>query len=214
MSRLPAIACIERGREGYPPSLVRFLGEGAPERIFLLGNAKLLDVDALGLFCSMKCPGNVILKALDLAKALREAGIPVLGAFHTSMERECLNILLRGTEPVIICPARGLEGMRLPSGVADGVKAERVLLVSPFGPTHRRANAELASQRNRFTAVLAGKAFVPHAAKAGKTEALCRDIVGMGKRLFTIDCPENANLLALGAKPLTCEEIAVLRGLA
>jgi predicted AAA+ superfamily ATPase len=40
------------------------------------------------------------------ALALREAGIPVIGGFHAPMEKECLDLLLRGTQPVVICPAR------------------------------------------------------------------------------------------------------------
>jgi hypothetical protein len=31
------------------------------------------------------------------------------------MEKECLELLLRGMQSVVICPARGIERMRLPS---------------------------------------------------------------------------------------------------
>jgi hypothetical protein len=53
-------------------------------------------------------------------------------------------------------------------------------------------------------------AFVSHAAPGGKTEALCREILAMGKPLFTVDAPENANLLAQGAKALAVEDVPVL----
>jgi predicted Rossmann fold nucleotide-binding protein DprA/Smf involved in DNA uptake len=187
------------------------LGERAPERIFLLGNAALLRSDSLALFCSIKCPGNVILKTYDLAKALRDADVAVIGGFHTPMEKECLALLLRGAQPIIICPARGLERIRPSAGVKNGIVAGRVLLVSMFGPRHRRATVELADQRNRLVAALAGMAFVAYAAPGGKTETLCREIIAMGKPLFTVDAPENANLLALGAKALAVDEVSVLR---
>lgn len=48
----------------------------------------------LVLSCSIKCPGNVILKTYDLAGALCDAGVPVIGGFHAPMEKECLDILL------------------------------------------------------------------------------------------------------------------------
>jgi len=204
-------ARVERGDGAYPDSLTKFLGDRPPERIFFLGNAEILQKDSLALFCSSKCPGNVILKTYDLAKALRDADVPVIGGFHTPMEKECLALLLRGTQPIVICPARGLERIRLSAGVKDGIEAGRVLLVSMFGPRHRRATAELADQRNRLVAALAGMAFVSHAAPGGKTEALCREILGMGKPLFTVDAPENANLLAQGAKALAVEDVRVLR---
>jgi hypothetical protein len=47
----------------------------------------LLRPDQLTLFCSIRCPGGVILKIFDLIRAIREADIPVIGGFHTPMER-------------------------------------------------------------------------------------------------------------------------------
>lgn len=204
---------IERGDAAYPASLTRLLGDRAPGHIFFLGNPDVLRWEMLALFCSIKCPGNVILKTYDLAKALRDAGVPVIGGFHTPMERECLDLLLRGSAPVVMCPARGLHRMRHSPKVIEGIRAGRVLLISPFGPRHRRATADLADQRNRLVAALGGTAFVSHAAPGGKTETLCREIIAMGKPLFTVACPENSNLLALGAKALAVEDESVLREL-
>ena len=52
----------------------------------------------------------------------------------------------------------------------------------------------------RSVAALADAIFVAHASLGGKTESLCREIVAWGKPLWTVAGPENANLLALGAK--------------
>jgi predicted Rossmann fold nucleotide-binding protein DprA/Smf involved in DNA uptake len=184
--------------------------EQAPECLFLLGNTELLRGDSLALFCSIKCPAGVILKTYDLARALRDAGVPIVGGFHTPMRRECLALLLRGAQPIVVCPARGLEGSQPPPDVQDEIKAGRVLLVSMFGSWYRRATAELADQRNHLVVIPAGMALMSHAAPARKTEALCREIMAMGKPLFTMHAPENANLLALGAKPLVVEALSVL----
>jgi predicted Rossmann fold nucleotide-binding protein DprA/Smf involved in DNA uptake len=202
---------VQKDDPNYPAILRASLGERAPKRLFVLGNPELLRSETLALFCSIKCSGNIILKTYDLAKALRDAGVPVVGGFHTPMEKECFALLLRGTQPIIVCPARGLERIRPSAGVKDGIEAGRVILVSMFGPGHRRATAELANQRNRLIAALAGMALVSHAAPGGKTEALCREIIAMGKPLFTVEAPENANLLALGAKRLVVEELGVLK---
>jgi len=76
----------------------------------------------------------------------------------------------------------------------------RLLVLSPFDARCKRATADLAEQRNRFVAALADAVFVAHASAGGKTESLCREIVAWGKPLWTVPGPENANLLALGAK--------------
>jgi hypothetical protein len=41
---------------------------------------------------------------------LGDAGAPVIGGFHTPVERACLEILLRGKGSGILCPARGMYG--------------------------------------------------------------------------------------------------------
>jgi len=97
-----------------------------------LGNTNILKENKLALFCSRQCPGNLILKAYDLARSLRDAGTTVISGFHTPVEKECLRILLRGKQPIIICPARSIEGMRIPSEWRQPIEEYRLLLLSPF----------------------------------------------------------------------------------
>ena len=58
------------------------------------GNLSLLDEPLTALFCSNRCPGDLIIRTYDLARAMRDAGVPVIGGFQTPMERECLRLLL------------------------------------------------------------------------------------------------------------------------
>jgi hypothetical protein len=85
----------------------------APMQVSAIGNTDILHEKKLAFFCSVRCPGSIIIQTYDCMKALRDAGVTVIGGFHSPMERECLNILLRGTQPAIICPARSLENMRI-----------------------------------------------------------------------------------------------------
>lgn len=169
-----------------------------PATLTLIGNGDILANRTLGLLCSVRCPGAVILKAYDLAVALRDAGVTVAGGFHSPMERECLRVLLRGTQPVIVCPARSIETMRVPAEWREPIEQGRLLIVSPFATGKRRATTALAQERNRFVAALADAVMVAHATRDGRTEALCREFVAWRKPLYTFDTPENANLLALG----------------
>lgn len=181
----------------YPNSLRE---SGAVVPFHAIGNLDHLDTRLLGFFCSSKCPGNVILDTYDLARELRDAPVTVIGGFHSPMERECLDLLLRGSRPIIICPARSIDRMRIPkpwkAPLADG----RLLVISPFVEHRPRVTVELAGERNRFVAWLADKVFIAHAAAGSKTLAFCRELLASNKPLLTIDRPENAALLELGVE--------------
>ena len=51
------------------------------------------------------------------------------------------------------------------------------------------------------------QAFCAYAAPGGKTEALCREVVGWGKPVDAFEGPRNANLIALGAQAATPEHL-------
>ena len=172
------------------------------------GNAQLLAEPLVALFCSVRCPGDVILRIYDLAVAMREANVPVISGFHTPMEKECLRLLLRGTQPVVICPARSIANMRLPATWRPALAEGRLLVISTFPPAAKRATAKFAAERNDFVVRLASRVLIAHAAPGGKSEALARRAVELGKDLLTLDSSTNENLIALGAKPICPEDFA------
>jgi len=112
---------INRGDPSYPATLFQCLGKESPETLSLIGNAELIGTRPLGLFCSRKCPGTIILQTHDLVQQLREVGTSVISGFHSPVERECLSILLRGNNPIIVRLARGVERMRIPKGISKTV---------------------------------------------------------------------------------------------
>lgn len=122
------------------------------------------------------------------------------------MERECLTILLRGTQPVILCPARGIAGLRLRKEYKQPVGQNRLLFISPFGQKASRATVEMALFRNRLVAALADAIVVAHAAPRSKTEQFCREVLAWGKPLFTFDDDANFALMAAGARPMVAAE--------
>jgi predicted Rossmann fold nucleotide-binding protein DprA/Smf involved in DNA uptake len=153
----------------------------------------------LALFCSIKCPGELILKTYDLAKALRDCGVVVISGFHSPMEQECLNILLKGQQPVVLCPARGVETMRLRPEWKTPIQQGRLRLLSPFPADCKRMTRQTAEKRNRFVADTADAVFVSYAVPGGKTEALCRQLLTEGKPLYTFASPATDNLTSAGA---------------
>ena len=97
-----------------------------------LGPVALLAARKTALFCSSQTPGDAILRAHDTARQLRDEGITVVSGFHSPIEKECLRILLRGKQPIIICQARAIERMRIPPECRAAFEADRLLLLSPF----------------------------------------------------------------------------------
>lgn len=174
-----------------------------PAGVYTIGNQSLLAESLTGLFCSARCPGGLILQTYDLARELRDAGVATIGGFQTPMERECLRLLLRGMQPLVICPARGIAAMRIPASYRPALADGRLLVASAFPPWARRATADLAGRRNELVRSLAARIIIAHAAPGGRTEALARRAAAAGQPLLTLDSPANANLLALGARPIT-----------
>ena len=195
------IVSLEQADAAYPGSLPTYLGKKAPKRICALGDLDILREVALGLFCSVKCPGNLILRTYDLARELRDAGVTVMSGFHSPMEKECLALLLRGKQPVIWCPARRLATTRIPKKYAKPLLDGRLVMLSPFETNVKQATVEIAGVRNDFVAALADKIFVAYAVPGGKTETFCRRILEWRKPVFTFDSPDNAGLLGFGARP-------------
>jgi predicted Rossmann fold nucleotide-binding protein DprA/Smf involved in DNA uptake len=189
----------------YPAYALQRLTDPTLGQVALWGNPTLWTErrgPLLALFCSTKAPASILLQVHDLAQQWRTDGVTVISGFHSPVEQECLAVLLRGPGPVIVCPARSLDGMRLKREYREPMAAGRLLLMSPFGEKVRRMTADTALTRNRFVAALADTLLIAHAQPGSKTEQLAQEVLGWGKPVYTLDHPANQHLLALGAKPL------------
>jgi predicted Rossmann fold nucleotide-binding protein DprA/Smf involved in DNA uptake len=157
----------------YPARLGKRLSQATPPVVSALGNMNLLALPKTALFCSARCPGSAILRAYDQAARWREASRCVISGFHSPVERECLCIMLRGTSPVIICPARSLP-KRIPPEWLTPLAEGRMLVLSFFLPSQSRVTAQLARHRNEYVAHLADEPWFAHAAKGGKLEEIAK----------------------------------------
>lgn len=160
---------IARGATKYPAMLVSRLRDNAPEELIVLGNPDLLRTRRTALFCSTRTPGDAILRAHDAARRMRDDGVTVISGFHSPIEHECLRILLRGKQPIIVCPARAIDGMRVPTECRIAFDAGRVLYVSLFAGQPRRITADSALRRNEMVAALADDAYIAHVSPGGQT---------------------------------------------
>lgn len=195
------VQTINRSDNAYPAVFQSRLGKDAPAGLYVLGERAILRRRLLGLICSIQCPGSIVLKTFDTIRALRDEGVAVVGGFLSPMEKDCLDILLRGKQPIIFCPARGLKGLRLGDKARQAVDEGRLLVLSVFSDDVRHTTAAQAVRRNNLVAALADALLVPYAAPNGKTWTTVHAALKRNQPVFTFDVDDNAALLKAGAQP-------------
>jgi len=202
------IISLKKNNPNYPSALQQHLGKNASDTITAIGNLDILRHNSTAFFCSTKCPGDLIVKTYDITQILRDAGMTVISGFHSPMERECLTILLRGAQPVIISPARSINNMRINKEYKKPLKDGRLLFLSPFDENQQRISATTSHYRNLFVAALSAVIFVIHAGTGSKTESFCKEIIFWQKPLYTLDSDYNRNIINIGAHSVKPDDIS------
>jgi predicted Rossmann fold nucleotide-binding protein DprA/Smf involved in DNA uptake len=216
------ITVVRQGEEGYPAAASEwnqwteqdalFSGEeaGAAPPLAIVGSLGILTRPTIGLLCSVRCPGNLILNAYDFAKKTPHDGPAIIGGFHSPMERTCFETLLVRHVPIVYVPGRRLNQRGIPSAWWDACAEDRLLILSPFADSQRHVTRDLAHRRNLLIAALADSLFVPHAIRGGDTEAVARMSLHRGKAVYTLDDGENTYLVQMGARSMTVAEMLTL----
>ncbi len=146
-----------------------------------IGNEEILKNYKTAFFCSKKCPLDLILQIYDKAREWRENKICVISGFHTPVEKDVLNFLLKGEQSVIICPARNLNEYRINADIKKEIDDGRVLIISKL--QNRRISKKFSNERNFFIADLADEIFVGYTEPGGTTEKMCDYVTGLNKRI-------------------------------
>ncbi len=166
--------------------------------VYAIGDPELLKYAFLGMFCSRKCPGDLILRAYDFAKELRGAEVPVIGSFQSSIEKDCLSLLLGGTQPVVMCLARSIDRLRIRKEWRPAIEDGRLLILSIVPPRYPRPTKKRANSRNLFVAAVAEAILIAHAAADSDTEKLAETIDHQTTPVFTLYSENNSHLLQRG----------------
>lgn len=167
------VCVVGRRDPAYPGVLTERLGTEAPAQLTLIGNPALLGEPKTALFCSARCPGDAILAALDQAAQWRDTGRCVISGFQAPLEKECLRVLLRGRQPVVVCVAHGLGATsRVPPAWKRSLAEGRLLLVCGCSTAERRVTRALAYSRNLLVAALANEVYIAYATPGGALDAL------------------------------------------
>lgn len=107
---------------------------------------------------------------------------------------------------------------RLPSpGIQSHANAETLEAArsrrppaAPLVLRRHRPTATLAVKRNTHVAALADRLLITHAEPSSKTETLCGEALTQGKPVFTLNAPDDARLIALGAVPIEPADLTAL----
>jgi predicted Rossmann fold nucleotide-binding protein DprA/Smf involved in DNA uptake len=172
---------------------------GQSQHLNAIGDVCLLQSPLLAVFCSVKCPASIILKAHDFGQILKAAGTNVISGFHSPIEQEVLTVLLRGEGGIVVCPARNIEDMRITAEWKPHIDSGRLAIVSIFEKKDSRITQRTADARNQFVAALGKELFVAYAEPGGRTETLCKTWISRGKSILTFDSPYTKNLIEMGA---------------
>lgn len=191
--------------EDYPFRINKRLRTDAPPPLTVLGNASLLRLSLSGLISSADTPADLILPTLDLIVEARRNSLPLIAGFQSSLERTCLAILLRGDAPLVVCPARSINGTKVGLSWREPLQAGRMLVVSRFQNGAKRPSVRLGILRNELVAALADRLLVIHAGSGSRAFRTSVMALEHGIPLYCFDHPKNRDLLLLGAERLDTE---------
>lgn len=117
-----------------------------------IGNTSLLDRKKIGYFASSKIASLSVLPTLDwAAEVAQREDVTIVSGFHSKMEREVLDFLLRGKCGIICVLARSIY-KKIPEKYHEAYNAGRVLFIAPFKTSANRTSRLLCQQRNEYVA--------------------------------------------------------------
>jgi predicted Rossmann fold nucleotide-binding protein DprA/Smf involved in DNA uptake len=136
-----------------------------------LGNIDLLKLPKTAFLCSRSISAMAVLKCYDWAISQREVGNCVISGFHSQIEKDVLQYLLKGTQPIIVALARGLK-TKLEPEFAKPLEQGRMLIITPFDKSVKQVTEKTAEIRNKLMLNLADKIAIGYTSKGGKLEQL------------------------------------------
>lgn len=117
-----------------------------------LGNISLRDYKKIGYFASSKIASLSVLPTLDWAAEVASCeDIAIVSGFHSKMEREVLDFLLRGKCGIVCVLARSIY-KKIPEKFCEAYNSGRVLFIAPFKTSTTMASRHLCGKRNEYVA--------------------------------------------------------------
>ncbi|MFP4548263.1 MAG: DNA-processing protein DprA [Fidelibacterota bacterium] len=140
-----------------------------------LGNKEILKTHKTAFLCSLKISSATILKSLDWAVAQKNQNKCIVSGFHSPIEKDVFNILLKGDQPIILVLARGMK-QRWPKIIQTALNNNRLLIISPFAKSVTKTTRHTAEIRNRYMLNMADDYYIPYIAKGGLLDKIVNQL--------------------------------------
>ena len=146
-----------------------------------LGNIKLLELQKTAFLAPSRIDIRSVMKCYDWATDMCRSQSCVVSGFSSRMEKEVLQFLLRGNQPIIIVMSRRMYA-KLPEEWQKPLEQERLLIISVSDDVRQsRTNA---LRRNLYVAQLANDVVMPNVPpKDSSLHEIYTQIVSEGKPL-------------------------------
>ena len=147
------------------------------------GNKNIIKNQKTAFLCSRKCPSDIIIKSLDWARDKKNDGDCIISGFHSRIEKDVFNILMKGKQPIILVLARGMKE-HWPIEIKKAIEEERLLVISPFDKNIKYITQETANIRNELMTKIADEIFIAYYTPNGNLHELVRKIKGKKIKSF------------------------------
>ena len=119
-----------------------------------LGNTSLLERKKIGYFASGTIDSQSVLPTLDwAAEVAKRDEVAIVSGFHSKMEREVLDILLKGQCNIICVLARPIYKI-IPNKYRNAYSQDRVLFISHNTAKSTMTSRYLCQKRNEYIALI------------------------------------------------------------
>ena len=147
------------------------------------GNKNIIKNHKTAFLCSRKCPSDIIIKSLDWAIDKKNNGDCIISGFHSRIEKDVFNILMKGKQPIILVLARGMK-KRWPIEMKKAIIEKRLLIISPFEDKDKQVTQKNANIRNKFMADIADEIFIAYYTPNGNLHKLIKNLKGKKIKSF------------------------------
>ena len=200
----------------YPQQLIKRLGDRRPDNIYYSGPLELLDHFTIGVICSDKSGGIVLIETNQVLFTVREYEMNYIGSWHSAIETEIFRLsLFRKNTTTTLFSAKGLQAETFDSYLLDRfypplhefperdeyfrrAKTGEMLILSVSNPEETRQLRKNIMERNWTACMLADIVFIPYGPKGSKTYTMAKRISKENIPIFTIDHEESKDLHELG----------------
>ena len=121
-------------------------------KIEFLGNCELLHLPKTAFLASSTIPVDMVLPCYDWAMGMRNEGRCVISGFNSRLEKDVLNFLIKGEQPIIMVRSCKMW-KHVPQDIKPFIDEGRLLVISTSNEL--RLNKRNALVRNRYICELA-----------------------------------------------------------